>query len=646
MEKRTFEISNFSSSDDINALVIILNSHEQVTHLKIGETSITFNCLDFEALISDVKEFDKKLMIKEIVNGKKQRYSYKKEKTKHYFLFKNVEDEADIYTLINNLNETGSYFNIEYDHKNRLLTFETLKKNVSNALSKQLVKVNPSIEMVEHKKPIRTKEVFNQKFIKTYLKIAIWFFFVAIGLISSKDNSKFSTLFWLVSVFIISEPTIKLAISQIRAKQFFSEEVFILVGVIFGVIAKSYMQVFLAIVIYQISIPVLSKVYERAFRKIDKTVQLPEKGIRLKDEEEEEISLYEFDKGDLLVVRPNELIPIPGDIVSGHSFINTYTNNSQIALTEVNVDSHVHSGDINAGEEDLVIRITRTYDSSRLMNLMSIATSGATDESIVEGFTKKLARLSTPIIIFIAVVVGIILPIYDSYEFSHFIHIGAVLFLIEGTLSSEQAISIGKLAGFAEAFGNGIIVESSTALDAINTVKTIVYDRFDGVEVNEDEFALFRQLSLVANNLVIFNDGPYSLENDQYRIYNDLTTEEKLVLMDECEGPVAYIGDSLKDLQLLQKSNIGISRGGISNANLVKNSDVVLMDQDLNKVYLTFIVAKKMRNIAIVNNLLSIAAKLAILILAFTAHPFPLFLAVLVEKIVTGIIIEYSTSIL
>ena len=646
MDNKVFEISNFSSNDDINALVILLNAHEQVSHLKIGEKSITFNCIDFEALIHEVKEFDNKLMIKEIIDGKKQRYTYKKEKTKHYFMFKNVENEDDIITLINNLNETGSYSNIEYDHKNRLLTFETLKKNASSALSKQLAKVNPSLEMVEHKKPIRSKEVFNQKYIKTYFKIAFWFFFVAIGLISAKDESKFSIVFWLVSLFIISEPTIKSAISQIRAKQFFSEEVFILVGLIFGIVAKRYMQVFLAIVIYQLSIPLLSKVYERAFRKIDRTVQMPEKGIRLKDDVEEEVSLYEFDKGDLLVVRRGELISIPGNVVKGCSKVNTYTNNSQIELTEVNVGSHVHSGDINAGEEDLVIKTTRTYDSTRLMKLMSIAQGGVTDESKLERVTKKLARLSTPIIILIGIIVGIVLPIYDHYAFSHFVHIGAVLFLIEGTLSSEQAISIGKLAGFAEAFGNGIVVESSVALDRINAVKTIVYDRFDGIEVNEDEFALFRQLSLTADHLVIFNDGPYSLENDQYQIYNDLSTEEKLKVMDECEGPVAYIGDSLKDLQLLQKSHVGISRGGISNSNLVKHSDVVLMDQDLNKVYLTFIVAKKMKNIAIVNNLLSIAGKIAIIILAFAAHPFPLFLAVLAEKIITAIIIEYSTSIL
>ncbi len=646
MENKTFEISHFSSDDDLNALVLILNSHEQVSHLKVGKNSITFNCIDFEALISDVKELDKKLMIKEIINGKKERYYYKKEKTKHYFMFKNVEDENNTYKLINRLNETGSYNHIEYDHKNRLLTFETLKKNVSNALNRELVKVNPSIEVVEHKKPIRSKEVFNQKFIKTYLKIAIWFFFVAIGLISTKDNSKFSTLFWLVSVFIISEPTIKIAIRQIKAKKFFSEEVFIIVGVIFGVIARVYAQVFAAIVIYQLSIPLLSKIYERAFKKIDKTVQLPEKGIRFKDDIEEEVSLYEFDKGDILIVHPGEMISIPGNILEGHSYLNTYTNNSLIELQEVSAGTHVHSGDINAGEETLKIQVTRNYESTRLLNLMNIATSGATDESLVEGFTKKIAKWSTPIIIVLAIIVGVVLPIYDFYEFGSFVHIGAVLFLIEGTLSSEQAISIGKLAGFAEAFSNGIVVESSTALDSMNLVKTIVYDRFDGVEINEDEFALFRQLSSIADHLIIFNDGPVALEDDQYCIYNDLSTEDKLKIMDECQGPVAYIGDSFKDIKLLQKSYIGISRGGIRDSQLVKNSDVVLMDKDLNKVYLSFVVAKKMRNIAIINNILSIISKISILVLAFTAHPFPLFMAVLIEKVVTALIIEYSTSIL
>ena len=76
---------------------------------------------------------------------------------------------------------------------------------------------------------------------------------------------------------------------------------------------------------------------------------------------------------------------------------------------------------------------------------------------------------------------------------------------------------------------------------------------------------LFAKLSKLHVGLIIFNDGPVDLENDQYRIYNNLTVDEKLEVMDKASiaGPVAYIGDNSKDIALLQKAYVGISRGGI-----------------------------------------------------------------------------------
>lgn len=89
----------------------------------------------------------------------------------------------------------------------------------------------------------------------------------------------------------------------------------------------------------------------------------------------------------------------------------------------------------------------------------------------------------------------------------------------------------------------------------MNLCKTIIYDRFDGVEVTEEEMDLFHELSKLNRNLIIFNDGPVDLEDDQYRIHNNLSVDEKLKIMNEANinGPVAYIGDNSKDIALLQK---------------------------------------------------------------------------------------------
>ena len=55
-----------------------------------------------------------------------------------------------------------------------------------------------------------------------------------------------------------------------------------------------------------------------------------------------------------------------------------------------------------------------------------------------------------------------------------------------------------------------------------------------------------------------------ALEDDQYKIYNDLTNVQKLEKMESLTAPVVYIGDTFKDIELLQKSYVGISRGGLS----------------------------------------------------------------------------------
>ena len=218
--------------------------------------------------------------------------------------------------------------------------------------------------------------------------------------------------------------------------------------------------------------------------------------------------------------------------------------------------------------------------------------------------------------------------------------------MISGALSSDQATSLGMLAGFAKAFQNGIIVESSMGLDSINAAQTIVYDRFDGVEVTNEELNLFKKLSHMGRTLVIYNDGPVALEDDQYKIYNDLTNAQKLEKMESMTAPVVYIGDTFKDIELLQKSYVGISRGGLADPKVVENSDIVLIDADLNRVYETFVIARKMRTIAVANNILTVVVKVAMLITALSWTVVPLWAIVLIEILLKAFVMRNSTCIL
>ena len=153
----------------------------------------------------------------------------------------------------------------------------------------------------------------------------------------------------------------------------------------------------------------------------------------------------------------------------------------------------------------------------------------------------------------LGLLLGIVLPLVNFEDYGAYIHVGAIFLVISGALSSDQATSLGMLAGFAKAFQNGIIVESSMGLDSVNAAQTIVYDRFDGVEVTNEELNLFKKLSHMGRTLVIYNDGPVALEDDQYMIYNNLTNEEKMEKMDSLQDQLYILVILLRILNFYRK---------------------------------------------------------------------------------------------
>ena len=223
LTKKTFEISHIQSVEELNHLSLKLNEKEQVSHIKVNKDSIVFHCLDIDALLSLIQSINKDLVVKEVIDGKKREYDFAKKKDRqYYFMFKNMITEDDIYVLVERIEKDHRYQNVRYDAQNKLLLLTSNQRDVLSLLRKELFKINPSVEIIEHHRPIRSQDVFNEKYLHTYIRVGILLVVIALALVTSKDHTWMTPVLWLVTVILLGTPLLKKAWGDIFGMSLFA----------------------------------------------------------------------------------------------------------------------------------------------------------------------------------------------------------------------------------------------------------------------------------------------------------------------------------------------------------------------------------------------------------------------------------------
>ena len=291
-------------------------------------------------------------------------------------------------------------------------------------------------------------------------------------------NRFINTLCYLVPYFIVGWDVIKEAFAGLFHGELLGEE-FLMVLASAGAFATGENAEGCAVLLlYTVGEFCQDLAVDRSRRSIRDLMDLTPAFARL---EEADGTLRQVDPGQLrigdrIVVLAGERIPVDGTVLSGTSMIDTSSMTGEPVPRKASEGSAVISGCIN-GEGRLVIRADKEYKNSTAARVMELTEQAADRKSATENFITRFARIYTPAVVGLAVLLALIPPLVTGDPFLLWIRRACTFLVISCPCALVISVPLGFFGGIGAAGRNGILVKGSNYLEALSRVTVFVSDK-------------------------------------------------------------------------------------------------------------------------------------------------------------------------
>lgn len=188
------------------------------------------------------------------------------------------------------------------------------------------------------------------------------------------------------------------------------------------------------------------------------------------------VSPEEVKVNDLVIVKPGEKVALDGIIVSGESKLNTQSITGESKLLSVSPGDTILSGTINTSGL-LTVKITNTFATSTVSKILSLIDDATDRKAKTETFVSASAKIYTPIVLILAILTVIFLPLLSDISVKDAIYRALVFLVISCPCAIAISVPLSYFSGIGASSKQGILIKGSDYLDAISSIKTIVFDK-------------------------------------------------------------------------------------------------------------------------------------------------------------------------
>ena len=322
------------------------------------------------------------------------------------------------------------------------------------------------------------------------------------------DSEKYPWLsfaLYMIPYLIVGYDVLKKAFVNISHGQVFDENFLMMIATFGALGVREYSEAVAVMLFYQVGELFQNYAVERSRKSITDLMNIVPQYANLEvGGKIIKVDPDGVDTGSTIVIMPGERVPLDGIVIEGTSMLDTAALTGESVPRKVSDGSDIISGCVN-GSGTLRVRTTSTFEDSTVSRILELVEDASSRKAKTENFITRFARVYTPVVVFSAIALALIPPIFVGHWLT-WIYRACTFLVISCPCALVISVPLAFFGGIGAASKNGVLVKGSNYLETIANLSTVVSDKtgtltkgvfkVNHIENAKDEHELLRLASL------------------------------------------------------------------------------------------------------------------------------------------------------
>ena len=284
---------------------------------------------------------------------------------------------------------------------------------------------------------------------------------------------------WYILAYLpVGYPVFREMLETFKQNDFFNELSLMFLASVGAFYIGEYPEAVAVMLFYSVGENFQGLAVARAKKNINSLLdQRPDEATLVEGNTTRVVKAKEVPVGAVIQLKPGERVALDGELLSTAASFNTSALTGESAPQTKEEGETVLAGMINLNTSSQ-IKVTTPYSDSKLSKILDLVQNATEQKAKTELFIRKFARIYTPAVFFVALLV-FILPYFlvQDYNYETWLYRALIFLVISCPCALVISIPLGYFGGVGLASRNGILVKGSNFLDALVEVKQIVFDK-------------------------------------------------------------------------------------------------------------------------------------------------------------------------